>query len=154
VAAAVLGVAVLAAGFEGLPLLRWPHAEKPYEPWQNLQTLRSMLPLSPAQRDYIGPTFSRDRDYAVFLHGVEKLAPEGSRFFLHVSDSDDWYRYRAAYRLAPTPVELWRGQGAKEDGKRQLLLIWQHELPPGWQLLSEVNDGMVATRIPSAGAAP
>jgi hypothetical protein len=153
VAAVALGAAVFASGLEGLPLLRLSPAEGRYEPWRDLQILHSMLPLSPGQRDYIGPAFGRDRNYAVFLRGVEKLAPEVDRFFLRVPDMSDWYRYRAAYRLAPTPVELWQGQAPPERDERQVLLVWNLELPPGWEALAEPGGGIVARRISSAAGA-
>ncbi len=139
----LLAAAVLGAGHEGLPLLRLSK-ERGWEPWRDLQIVRSMLPLHPAQRDYLGPGYARDRNYALFLWNVPRSGPEARRFFLLVGDMQDWYRYRAAYRLAPTPVE--RFDPGREYTSGDVLLAWRTPIPSGWTVFFESGDGALARR--------
>lgn len=139
----LLAIAVLGAGREGLPLL-WLSEERGWEPWRDLQITRSMLPLHPGQRDYLGPGYGRDRDYAAFLWSVQRRRLEARRIFLHVSDMQDWYRYRAAYRLAPTPVESFDPGGERTAG--DILLVWRAPVPSGWVVFFQSGDGALARR--------
>jgi hypothetical protein len=143
----LLAIAVLGAGRDGLPLFRLTQ-EHGWEPWRDLKITRSMLPLSPAQRDYIGPGYARDRDYAVFLWNVQRNLPEARRIFLLVQDQgqdqNDWYRYRAAYRLAPTPVEQF--DRLREPAAGDLLMTWRVPPPSGWTVFFRAGDGALARR--------
>lgn len=103
-----------------------------------------MLPLHPAQRDYLGPGYARDRDYALFLWNVRRSNPEAQRLFLLVDDMQDWYRYRAAYRLAPTPVE--RFDPGREYAAGDVVLAWRTSVPPGWTVFFQSGDGTLARR--------
>ncbi len=118
--------------------------ERGWELWRDFQIVRSMLPLHPAQRDYLGPGYTRDRDYAVFLWNVQRSGPEARRIFLLVGDMQDWYRYRAAYRLAPTPVE--RFDPGREYTTGDLLLAWRTPVPSGWTVFFQSGDGALARR--------
>jgi len=142
-AAVLLAAAVLGAGSTGLPLLRLSQ-ERGWEPWRDLQIARSMLPLHAAQRDYLGSGYSRDRDYAVFLWNVQRSNPEAQRIFLLVDDMQDWYRFRAAYRLAPTPVELY--DPGRKYTAGDILLAWRTPIPSGWNVFFQSDDGALARR--------
>ena len=80
-AAVLLVLMVLAAGQEGLPLFRLSD-ERGWEPWRDLQIARSMIPLHGSQRDYVGPGYARDRNYAVFLWNARRANPDARRILL------------------------------------------------------------------------
>ena len=103
-----------------------------------------MLPLPAAQRDYLGPGYARDRNYAVFLWKVQRSGLEARRIFLLAGDMQDWYRYRAAYRLAPTPVE--RFDPGREYLADDVLLAWRAPIPSGWTVFFQSGDGALARR--------
>jgi hypothetical protein len=144
-------VAVASAAVTGLPLASFSLSEGRWEPWRDLRIAWSMLPLTPAQRDYVGSGYARDREYALFLRNVEDDLQGIDRILLAVEDMDDWYRFRAAYRLAPVPVEIFRGQ-PRAAGEEHLLLAWTSEIPPGWEVVERVGRGALARRAPPGGA--
>ena len=142
-ATALLAVAVLASGRDGLPLF-WVSQERGWEPWRDLAIARAMQPLHPAQRDYVGAGYPRDRDYAPFLWKLQPQLSEASRVFLHVSGEQDWYRYRAAYRLAPVPVELFDAE--RQHAAGDVLMSWRVPTPAGWTVFFTWGDGTLAHR--------
>jgi hypothetical protein len=137
----LLALAVVTAGQTGLPLFRLSD-ENVWEPWRDLQIARSMLPLHGSQRDYVGPGYGRDRDYAVFLWNARHHHPEIRRILLLTPDMADWYRYRAAYRMAPAPVEQFE-TGAAQDG---ILMTWRAPVPTGWTEFFQWEHGALARR--------